>query len=340
MSELINRQIVLASRPTGEASVDNFKLVETPVPELKDGQVLVRHHYLSLDPYMRGRMNEGKSYAQPQPLNQVMVGGTVGEVVQSRNPYFQVGDKVVGMGGWQEYAVVDADQRGVLQKVDTTHVPLSAYLGAVGMPGVTAWYGLVKIIAPKAGETVVVSAASGAVGTAVGQLAKVRGCRAVGIAGGPQKCRYVVEELGFDACIDYKEHRDVRSLAAALKEACPKGIDGYFENVGGMVLDAVMLRMNAFARIALCGMISGYDGQPIPMQNPQLLLVNRVRLEGFIVSEHMDVWPDALQELGTLVATGKLKYRESIAEGIHSAPEAFIGLLKGRNFGKQLVKLI
>lgn len=340
MSTLTNRQILLASRPAGEPTVDNFKLVETPVPELQDGQVLVRHHYLSLDPYMRGRMNEGKSYAQPQPLGEVMIGGTVGEVVQSRNPNFQVGDKVVGMGGWQEYAVVDAHQRGVLQKVDTTHIPLSAYLGAVGMPGVTAWYGLVKIIEPKAGETVVVSAASGAVGGVVGQLAKVRGCRAVGIAGGPDKCRYVVEELGFDACIDYKQHRDVRSLASALKEACPDGIDGYFENVGGMMLDAVLLRMNAFARIALCGMISGYNGEPIPLQNPQLLLVNRVKLQGFIVSEHMDVWPEALKELGTLVATGKLKYRESIAQGIERAPEAFIGLLKGRNFGKQLVKLI
>ncbi|WP_395137311.1 NADP-dependent oxidoreductase [Schlegelella aquatica] len=340
MSTLTNRQILLASRPAGEPTVDNFKLVETPVPELQDGQVLVRHHYLSLDPYMRGRMNEGKSYAQPQPLGEVMIGGTVGEVVQSRNPNFQVGDKVVGMGGWQEYAVVDAHQRGVLQKVDTTHIPLSAYLGAVGMPGVTAWYGLVKIIEPKAGETVVVSAASGAVGGVVGQLAKVRGCRAVGIAGGPDKCRYVVEELGFDACIDYKQHRDVRSLASALKEACPQGIDGYFENVGGMMLDAVLLRMNAFARIALCGMISGYNGEPIPLQNPQLLLVNRVKLQGFIVSEHMDVWPEALKELGTLVATGKLKYRESIAQGIERAPEAFIGLLKGRNFGKQLVKLI
>jgi NADPH-dependent curcumin reductase len=224
--------------------------------------------------------------------------------------------------------------------VDTKHVPLSAYLGAVGMPGVTAWYGLVKIIAPKAGDTVVVSAASGAVGSAVGQLAKVRGVRAVGIAGGSDKCRYVVEELGFDACIDYKAHPDVKSLSAALKEACPQGIDGIFENVGGAVLDAAMQRANAFSRIALCGMISGYNGQPIPMAAPQLLLTNRMKLEGFIVSEHMEVWPEALTELGTLVATKKLKYRESVAEGIAAAPEAFMGLLKGRNFGKQLVKLV
>jgi NADPH-dependent curcumin reductase CurA len=247
---------------------------------------------------------------------------------------------VVGMGGWQEYTVLDATQRGVLRTVDTRHVPLPAYLGAVGMPGVTAWYGLVKIIAPKAGETVVVSAASGAVGSAVGQLAKVRGVRAVGIAGGSDKCRYVVEELGFDACIDYKAHADVKSLSAALKEACPQGIDGIFENVGGAVLDAAMQRVNAFSRIALCGMISGYNGQPIPMAAPQLLLTNRMKLEGFIVSEHMEVWPEALTELGTLVATKKLKYRESVAEGIAAAPEAFMGLLKGRNFGKQLVKLI
>jgi len=336
----MNQQILLASRPTGEPTVDNFRLVETPVPELTDGQVLIRHHYLSLDPYMRGRMNEGKSYAQPQPLDEVMIGGTAGEVVASKNPQFAVGDKVVGMGGWQQYAVIGAEQRGVLQKVDTTHIPLSAYLGPVGMPGVTGWYGLTQIIAPKEGETVVVSAASGAVGGVVGQLAKARGCRAVGIAGGPEKCTYVVEELGFDACIDYKAHKDLKSLSQALKQACPDGIDGYFENVGGMILDAVMLRMNAFGRIAFCGMISGYNGEPIPMANPSLILVSRLKLQGFIVSEHMQLWPEALKELGTMVATGRLKYRETIAEGLAAAPEAFLGLLKGRNFGKQLVKLV
>jgi NADPH-dependent curcumin reductase len=339
MSSIVNRQWLLASRPTGEASAANFRLQQVPVPDLADGQVLVRHQFLSLDPYMRGRMNESKSYAQPQPLDAVMIGGTAGEVVASSNPHFAVGDKVVGMGGWQEYAIVDAGQRGVLQKVDTTHIPLSAYLGAVGMPGVTAWMGLTQIIEPKAGETVVVSAASGAVGGALGQLARQRGCRAVGIAGGPDKCRYVVEELGFDACIDYKQHADLKSLTRALKEACPDGIDGHFENVGGMILDAVMLRTNAFARIAVCGMIAGYDGAPLPMANPALILVNRMKIQGFIVSERMELWPQALKELGTLVATGKLKYRESVAEGIASAPEAFLGLLKGRNFGKQLVRL-
>jgi len=339
-----NHQILLASRPQGEATVDNFKLAEAPVPtldHLADGQVLVRHHYLSLDPYMRGRMNDSKSYAEPQPLNTVMIGGTVGEVVASKHAKFAPGDKVLGMGGWQEYSVVDASAKGaMLHKVDTTHIPLSAYLGSVGMPGVTAWYGLIKIIAPKAGETVVVSAASGAVGSVVGQLAKARGCRVVGVAGGADKCRYVTEELGFDACIDYKVHSDPKAFYKALKEATPNGIDGYFENVGGMILDAVLLRMNAFGRIAMCGMIAGYDGQPLPMQNPALILVNRLKIEGFIVSEHPEVWPEATMELGTMVATGKMKFRESVAQGIASAPDAFLGLLKGKNFGKQLVKLI
>jgi len=335
-----NRQIHLVSRPSGEASLDNFKLVEAPVPDLSDGQVLVRHHYLSLDPYMRGRMNDAKSYAQPQPLNQTFQGGTVGEVVASKNPGYAVGDKVVGFGGWQLYSRVDATQVGMLRKVDTTHVPLAAYLGAVGMPGVTAWYGLTQICKPKVGETVVVSAASGAVGSAVGQLAKARGCRAVGIAGGADKCDYVVKELGFDACIDYKAHKDAKALYEAIKVATPDGVDGCFENVGGAVFDAVLSRMNAFGRIALCGMISGYDGEPIPIRQPQLLLQSRLLLQGFIVSEHMELWPQALKELGTMVATGKMKYRETVANGIDAAPEAFLGLLKGRNFGKQLVKLI
>jgi NADPH-dependent curcumin reductase CurA len=336
---MVNKQWLLASRPKAQASVDNFRLVETALPALQDGQVLVRHHFLSLDPYMRMRMNDAKSYAAPQPLDAVMIGGTAGEVAESRHPKFAVGDKVVGMGGWQQYSVVDASLPSALRKVDTTHVPLSAYLGAVGMPGVTAWYGLVKLCAPKSGETIVVSAASGAVGSAVGQLAKARGCRAVGIAGGADKCRYVVEELGFDACIDYKQHPDAAALDAALAQAAPKGIDGNFENVGGVILDAILRRMNPFGRMALCGMISGYDGAPIPLSDPSLILKSRLRLEGFIVSEHMEIWPEALKELGTLVATGKLKYRETIAPRIEDAPQAFLGLLKGKNFGKQLVKL-
>lgn len=331
------QRIVLASRPSGHVSTDNFRLETVPVPELAEGQVLVRNHYLSLDPYMRGRMNEGKSYAQPQPLNEVMIGGTVGEVVASRNPKYAVGDKVLGMFGWQEMGVSDGTG---MQKVDDSRIPLSAYLGSVGMPGVTAWYGLKQIIAPKAGETVVVSAASGAVGSVVGQLAKMMGCRAVGIAGGKEKCDYVVNELGFDACVDYKAASDPKALYAMLKEATPQGVDGYFENVGGEILDAVLARMNAFGRIAVCGMISGYDGEPIPMKNPQLILVSRLKVQGFIVSEHMDLWPQALSELGAGVAEGRIRFRESIAQGLASAPEAFIGLLKGKNFGKQLVKLV
>jgi len=336
----LNRKFILDNRPKKEATVDNFRLIEESLPALQDGQVLVRHHYLSLDPYMRGRMNESKSYAQPQPLGEVMIGGTVGEVVESRHDKFKVGDAVVGMGGWQLFSVVDGNVPGLLRKVDTRQVPISHYLGAVGMPGVTAYYGLVHIIAPKAGDTVTVSAASGAVGSAYGALAKARGCRVVGIAGGRAKCDYVVNELGFDACVDYKEHADAVSLSRALQAVCPKGIDGHFENVGGRVLDAVMLRTNAFARIAVCGMIAGYDGAPLPMAYPALILVNRLKVEGFIVSEHMEVWPAALQELGQLVGSGRFRPRETVAQGLDSAPDAFLGLLKGRNFGKQLVKLI
>ena len=335
-----NQQIHLVSRPAVEASVDNFRQVEAEVPELEPGEVLVRHLFMSLDPYMRGRMNDAKSYAVPQPLNAVMQGGTVGEVIESKNPGYAVGDKVVGFGGWQQFSVVDATVAGMLRKVDTTHIPISAYLGAVGMPGVTAWYGLTQICKPAPGKTIAVSAASGAVGSVVGQLAKARGCRVVGIAGGPEKCGHVVDDLGFDACIDYKAHKDPKALYEAVKEATPDGVDGYFENVGGPVLDAVLPRMNAFGRIALCGMISGYDGEPIPLKQPQLFLMSRLTLEGFIVSEHMHIWPEALKELGTQVATGKLKYRESVAVGLAAAPEAFLGLLKGRNFGKQVVKLV
>ncbi len=336
----INHQILLDNRPQGEAVESNFKLVSTQTPPLQDGQVLVRHHFLSLDPYMRGRMNDAKSYAQPQALGEVMGGGTAGEVVESRAPKYAVGDMVVGMGGWQEYSIVSADQPGALRKVDTRQVPLSHYLGAVGMPGVTAWYGLTQICAPKPGDTVVCSAATGAVGSAVAALAKARGCRVVGIAGGPQKCRYATEELGYDACIDYRQHADAASLSKAVKAACPDGVDAYFENVGGMVLNAVLQRMNAFGRIALCGMIAGYDGAPVPLDHPQLLLVNRLTLRGFIVSEHMAHWPAALEELGALVASGSLRPRESIAQGLAAAPQAFLGLLKGRNVGKQLVKLV
>lgn len=326
------RRIVLASRPEADVTPDNFRLETVDTPPLADGQLLVRNHWLSLDPYMRGRMNEGRSYAASQPLNETMLGGTAGEVIESRHPKFKAGHWVVGHLGWQEYGVSDGTG---LSRVDTARIPLSAYLGAAGMPGVTAWYGLNQIIAPKAGETVCVSAAAGAVGGVVGQLAKLAGCRAIGIAGGADKCRYVTDELGFDACIDYKS----QDVGKALKDAAPRGIDGYFENVGGPILDAVLPRMNAFGRIALCGLIAGYNAAPIPIKNPTWLLISRLKLQGFIVSEHKDVWPHAVQELSAGVAGGRIKYRETVAVGLESAPEAFIGLLKGRNLGKQLVKL-
>jgi NADPH-dependent curcumin reductase CurA len=328
-----NQQILLVSRPQGAATLENFKLVQTPLGELGSGQVRVRNHFLSLDPYMRGRMSDAKSYADPQPLDEVMIGSTVGEVMESNNSAFAVGDKVLGMFGWQEYGTSNGTG---LQKIDDTHVPLSAYLGVVGMPGVTAWYGLNRIIAPRGGQTVVVSAASGAVGSVVGQLAKLAGCRAVGIAGGPDKCRYVVEELGFDACVDYK----AGNLYQDLKAATPDGVDGCFENVGGEVFDATLMRMNPFGRVALCGVMAGLDGQPSTLKGSALILVSRLLVQGFIIAEHLDVWPEALRELGGLVAQKKLKYRETVSQGIDSAPQAFLGLLTGKNLGKQLVKLV
>lgn len=329
----INCQIVLVSRPAGWPTADNFALRETPLAPLGEGEVRVRSHFLSLDPYMRGRMNEARSYAPPQPLGEVMGGGAAGVVVESRDPAWTVGDKVVGMLGWQEFGTVGGG--GGLVKVDDSRIPLSAYLGVVGMPGVTAWYGLNRICRPEAGQTVMVSAASGAVGGVVGQLAKRRGCRVVGVAGGAAKCAYVTATLGFDACVDYK----AGNLQAALEAATPDGVDAYFDNVGGVTLDAAMLRMNDFGRIAICGAIAGYNGEPLAMQHPARILRSRLLVQGFIVSDHMADWPAALNELGALVAEGQLVFRESVAEGLASAPEAFIGMLRGENFGKQLVRL-
>jgi NADPH-dependent curcumin reductase CurA len=326
------RRIVLASRPAGAVSRDNFRLETVDTPQLDDGQLLVRNEWLSLDPYMRGRMNEGRSYAPAQVLGETMVGGTAGTVVESRHPQFKPGDQVVGYLGWQEYGVSDGSR---LYAVDTTYIPLPAYLGAVGMPGVTAWIGLNRIIEPRAGETIVVSAAAGAVGGVAGQLARLAGCRTVGIAGGREKCGYVVRELRFDACIDYKSE----DVGQALKAAAPQGVDGCFENVGGTILEAVLPHMKPFGRIALCGLVAGYNGEPIPIVNPTWLLVSRLKLQGFIVSDHMDLWPQALRALGAQVASGQIRYRETIAHGLECAPEAFIGLLAGRNLGKQLVKL-
>ncbi len=326
------QRIVLASRPRGAVLPENFRIESVALSEPGAGEVVVRNHYLSLDPYMRGRMSEAKSYASAQALDETMIGGTAGEVVASNNSRFAVGDMVVGMLGWAEMGVSDG---ALLRKVDAGRIPLSAYLGVLGMPGMTAWYGLNQIMRPKAGETVLVSAASGAVGSAVGQLAKLHGCRAIGIAGGPEKCVYVVDELGFDACIDYK----AGTLAADLAAAAPDGIDALFENVGGAGFDAALPLMNPFGRIALCGLIAGYNGADLALRNVRFLLTSRLSLQGFIVTEHLDLWPQGLGELGALVADGKLKYRETVAQGLAAAPDAFIGLLNGRNFGKQLVKL-
>lgn len=335
------RRIVLASRPHGWVSEDNLRLEEAPMPELADGAIRVRNRFLSLDPYMRGRMNDAKSYAAPQALNETMGGATVGEVVESKDRNFAVGDTVRGMLGWAEYGVSNAQGLG---KVDARLIPLSAYLGAAGMPGMTAWYGYNKIMAPKPGETVIVSAAAGAVGSVVGQLARIAGVRVVGIAGGADKCRHVVEDLGFDACIDYKKAADAKSLAALIAPAAPKGVDAHFENVGGDVLNAVMTLLNPFARVAICGLIADYNTTPGQMLksaivNPAIFLVSRIKMQGFIVSDHLSLWPEALTALAGHIAAGRIKYRETIAEGLAAAPAAFIGMLKGKNVGKQLVRL-
>ncbi len=329
----LNKQIVLESRPTEKVSPANFRLLEAPLPTPGPGEVLVRHHYLSLDPYMRGRLSDAKSYAKPQELGATMGGGTVGEVVASNHPRFRPGDFVVGMGGWRLYGLSDGRD---LTVVDAKAIPLPAYLGPVGMPGVTAWYGLNTIIAPKKGETVMVSAATGAVGSVVGQLAKIAGARAVGVAGGADKCAYAVRELGYDACVDHRSGR----FAEELKTALPNGIDGLFENVGGEPFAQCLRRLNDFARIAICGLIASYEGPPTTLPDMRLFLVRRIRIEGFIVSDHLPLWPRALGELAGLVATGRLRWRETIREGLESAPQALVDLLHGGNFGKMLVKLV
>lgn len=333
----VNRRIVLASRPSGVPVAANFRLEEAPVPHSADGQIVVRNHWLSLDPYMRSRMDAGKSYARPVEIDQVMEGGAVGEVIESKSERVPVGAFVTGRFGWQEYACVDA--KGAT-RVDASAAPLSLYLGVLGMPGITAWVGLLDLAQPKAGETVVVSAASGAVGAVVGQIARIKGCRAVGIAGGAAKCAYVVNELGLDACIDYK----AGSLNDELKAACPDGIDVYFDNVGGTILDACLARMNAFGRVSVCGLISQYNAAGADaisgLKNIRSVLINRLRMQGFIVSDRMELWKPALADLTAWYQAGKLKFRESVVHGLEQAPAALIGLLQGQNFGKQLVKLI
>ncbi len=328
-----NKRIVLASHPEGWVTPENFRLETTPAGQPAEGQVLVKNLWLSLDPYMRGRMSQQKSYVKGVEVGEVMTGQTVGEVVDSKHAGFARGDTVLTGLGWQLYGCAKGEE---LVKVDGTQVPLSYYLGCLGMPGLTAYFGLKEIGAPKAGDTVVVSAASGAVGSVVGQLAKAWGARAVGIAGGSAKCDYVVKELGFDACVDYK----AGNLYRDLKEACPKGIDVNFENVGGDVLDTVLRHMNPFSRIIVCGLISDYNAtEPYAIRNYRSILVNRIRMQGMIVFDWQKRYPEGIKELSGMLASGRLKYRESVIEGIENAPQGLIGLLKGQNFGKQLVKL-
>jgi NADPH-dependent curcumin reductase CurA len=329
-----NKAWTLAAYLSGLPNLDNFRLVEAPAPAPGDGEVLVKNLWLSLDPYMLGRMTQQKSYTKGVEVGEVMTGETVGEVVESKHPGFAPGEKVVGITGWQLYAAVRGE---VLGKIDpSARFPLSYYLGCLGMPGRTAYFGLNEVGKPKAGETLAVSAASGAVGSVVGQLGKAAGCRVVGIAGGKTKCDYVTGELGFDACVDYKAgnlHRD-------LKEACPKGIDIYFDNVGGETLDTVLRMVNTFARIVVCGRISGYHAaEPYGIKNLGAVLVNRVRMQGIIVFDWADRYAEANKALAGYVAQGKLKTRESVLEGIENAPKGLIALVKGQNFGKQLVKL-
>lgn len=339
---MLNKQQILVSRPDSPASepgLAHFKLVCTPLPVLAEGEALVRNHYLSLDPYMRGRMLASKSYTQPQPLNEVMIGATVGEVIDSRHPDFPVGCRVMGDGGWQQFSVLRSDAALPWRRIDTTQVPPSAYLGAVGLPGVTAWYGMHHICLPEPKQTIAVSAASGAVGSAAGQLAKAAGCRVIGFAGGAEKCRIAIEEFGFDACIDYKAHPDLALMEQALRETAPTGVDAYFDNVGGLLLDAVLGQMNAAGRVAVCGALARFGKTQHAMQNLAAILTSRLRLQGFVIAEHLDLWPDAVRDLSRRVAAHELKYRETIAHGIEAAPGAFLGLLRGKNIGKQLVQL-
>lgn len=339
MPNLQNQQILLASRPTGMPVPENFRIVQTPVPEPANGQLLLEILYLSLDPYMRGRMDDAKSYAKPVDIGAVMEGGTVARVLASKHPDYTTGDIVLSHSGWQRYALSDGEN---LRKLDPALAPISTALGVLGMPGFTAWAGLLQIGQPKPGETVVVAAASGAVGSAVGQIARIKGARAVGIAGGPEKCAFVRDELGFDAVIDHR----APDFAQQLADACPKGIGVYFENVGGQVWDAVFPLLNDFARIPVCGLISQYNA--LPQAEPgadKLALVMRdvlkksLTIRGFIQREFAALRPSFLREAGQWIEDGRLRYREDIVDDLERAPAAFIDLLQGRNFGKLVIKV-
>jgi NADPH-dependent curcumin reductase len=330
---LVNHQFRLASRPQGMVGREHFDYVEEPLAQLEDGQVLVKVLYVSLDPAMRGWMNEGRSYVPPVQIGEVMRAATVGRVVESKSDQLAAGDHVSGWLGVQEHVVCDAN---AVFKVDAEAVPLPTYLGALGMPGVTAYFGLLEIGAPKEGETVVVSGAAGAVGSVVGQIAKLKGCRVVGIAGGPEKCRWIVEELGFDAAIDYKSE----DVSQALREHCPEGVDVYFDNVGGEILDAVLARLARGARIPICGAISQYNSESFRgPSNYMSLLVNRARMEGFVVIDYMSRAPEAVREMAGWIADGRLVAREDVVEGFESFPEALQKLFAGENVGKLVLEL-
>jgi NADPH-dependent curcumin reductase CurA len=332
------RRIVLASRPVGEPKPSDFRLEEFAIPQPGPGELLLRTKWLSLDPYMRGRMSDAPSYAKPVGVGEVMEGGTVNEVVASNNDKYAVGDIVLAHTGWQTHAL---SKGAGLRKLDPAVAPVSTALGVLGMPGMTAYTGLLEIGQPKEGETVVVSAASGAVGSVVGQIARIKGARAVGVAGGPDKCRYVRDELGFDACVDHR----AADFPEQLKAACPKGVDVYFENVGVPVFDTVLPLFNPFARIPVCGLIAQYNMTelpPGPDRVPLLLrniLTKRLTFRGFIVSDFAAKFPDFIRDMPQWVGQGRIKYREDIAEGLENAPQTFMGLLKGKNFGKQLVRI-
>ncbi|WP_193162089.1 NADP-dependent oxidoreductase [Microbulbifer hainanensis] len=333
-----NRRIVLASRPEGAPQADNFRLEQVDIPQPADGEVLLRSVYLSLDPYMRGRMSDAPSYAEPVQVDDPMCGATVSRVVESRHPKFNQGDWVLAYSGWQDYEVSDGS--GLMNLGASPQHP-SYTLGVLGMPGFTAYMGLLDIGEPKEGETLVVAAATGPVGATVGQIGKIKGCRVVGVAGGAEKCRYAVEELGFDACIDHYADDFADQLAAA----CPKGIDVYFENVGGKVFDAVMPLLNTFARIPLCGLVSQYNATSLP-EGPDRLgqlmgmsLVKRLKIQGFIIFDYQDRFGEFFPQMSEWVASGKIKYREEIVDGLEQAPEAFMGLLQGKNFGKLVIRV-
>jgi NADPH:quinone reductase len=330
----VNKQIILAQRPEGLPKESDFKLVESPILTPAVGEILVRTLYLSVDPYMRGRMNDVKSYAPPVKLGEVMVGGVVGQVTQSNLAQFQKGDIVEGFFGWQEYGV--SDGKGA-RKIDPQLAPISTALSVLGMPGLTAYFGLLDLGEPQAGETVVVSGAAGAVGSMVGQIAKIKGCRVVGVAGSDAKVDYLVRELGFDAAFNYKTTDD---YFKKLKELCPGGIDVYFDNVGGPLTDAVFKLINVKARVCVCGQISQYN-LARPEMGPRFLwklIEKRARVEGFLVFQFADRYPEGLRQMAEWYKAGKMKIREEIAEGIENAPRAFIGMLRGQNTGKQLVK--